>query len=73
LRVWVRAPVIKERLLERYDKVSMGELLVMPAFNDLCGGMAVNVYKGKSLISDFIRLKDARAYLLDGTDLGHIF
>ena len=75
LRVWVRAPVIKERLLERYDRVSMGELLVMPAFNDLCGGMAVNVYKGKFLgpLKGKIRLKDARAYLLDGTDLGHIF
>jgi hypothetical protein len=47
-----------------------GELVVFPAFNELCGGTWVNV--GGDFLSPFLpdALVDGEAYLLDGTRLG---
>lgn len=48
-----------------------GELIVMPAFNELVGGTWINV-EGQSFLSPFLpdALADGEAYLLDGTRLG---
>jgi metallophosphoesterase superfamily enzyme len=51
-----------------------GEAIVVPAFNDLCGGTPVNdvrtKFLGPLLADEVLRLDRARLHLLDGTDLG---
>jgi putative SbcD/Mre11-related phosphoesterase len=56
--VWVRG------------KINGKELIIVPAFNELCGATIVNSDEFLGPIAR--RIKDAHAYLLDGTDLGLI-
>lgn len=46
------------------------KLVIMPAFNELCGGVMVN--KNKLLGPVAKKIRKARIYLLDGTDLGYL-
>lgn len=53
------------------------ELFIMPAFNELCGGVPFNESKQEDLLgpvfsSGGIELENAEVYLLDGTRLGLI-
>lgn len=68
LPIWLRVPINKK------DKFAMNELVVIPAFNDLCGGLAINIMKSRSFgfLESIFSIKKVRAYLLDGTDLGFI-
>ena len=70
--VWARAPIQPEVVEEHYGFVSSGEIIIMPAFNPLCGGLALNEpaedMRGPLLAMANMEL--ARLYLLDGTDLG---
>jgi metallophosphoesterase superfamily enzyme len=47
----------------------------MPAFNELCGGIPFNV-RNPDLLGPIavhaLKIKNAAAYLLDGTNLGRI-
>lgn len=85
LAIWLRVPINKNKLNVKASKkstkdiidirpIAMDELIVIPAFNDLCGGLAVNIMKGRSFgfLESILFGKKARAYLLDGTDLGRI-
>ncbi|MHA1795349.1 MAG: hypothetical protein ACTSUK_04500, partial [Promethearchaeota archaeon] len=46
------------------------EIVIMPAFNELCGATIVNHDK---LIGPLAKkMKKARVFLLDGTDLGYV-
>ncbi|RMF91457.1 MAG: metallophosphoesterase [Methanobacteriota archaeon] len=72
--VWIRAQ-FNEGIKEHYAVEEPPELIVMPAFNDLIGGVAFNRGLegqpiGPYFKSRMVDLEDARAYLLDGTDLG---
>jgi len=70
-RCWVRANF--RRKSERFEKMPK-ELIVMPAFNDFCGGTPINDPKSKLLgpiLSDrFLVLDKSKVHLLDGTFLG---
>jgi putative SbcD/Mre11-related phosphoesterase len=57
--VWVRGKLPDKK-----------ELIIMPAFNELCGATIVN--RDKLLGPIAKRIRKAHAYLLDGTDLGLI-
>jgi metallophosphoesterase superfamily enzyme len=53
------------------------ELFIMPAFNELCGGLPFNEYiqedlLGPVFVSGGVELDNAEIYLLDGTRLGLI-
>lgn len=69
--VWVRAPFQKRH--EKYAKMPK-EAIIVPAFNDLCGGTPMNdrraKFLGPLLAQEVVRLDRARLHLLDGTDLG---
>ncbi len=77
-KCWIRAPVNKEALAKKYktdeDDINLEEVIVVPVFNSLIGGMAIN--KGKAFMGPImkkcINKEELKAYLLDGTDLGHI-
>lgn len=72
-RCWLRAGFTNGG--ERYEKVP-DELIVIPAFNEFCGGYAVNSPRrrpiGPLLRSDLVDLDEARIYLLNGIELGKL-
>ncbi len=70
---WVRAHLKKEMLQNRYENANEDvEIIIMPAFNPLCGGMAVNTEGIMGPMKKLIDLEDASVYLLDGTNMGKI-
>lgn len=87
-QVWVRASCQGSRLTEslrRHRHLSdtagtagfpNSRVTIMPAFNDLLGGVSVNNFKGRLLGpllgSRCIDLASAELYLLDGTYLGEV-
>jgi metallophosphoesterase superfamily enzyme len=79
-RCWVRAelpePPPKSRRRRRHAALTAREVIVLPAFNPVAGTEALNQehpHRGRSfLVARFLAPGRARAYLLDGTDLGPI-
>ncbi|MFC7199155.1 metallophosphoesterase [Halospeciosus flavus] len=72
-RAWLRGPLATDPFQDHYGEhvEADAELVVCPAFNDLCGGSWVNV-EGQGFLSPFLpeAIPGADAYLLDGTRLG---
>jgi putative SbcD/Mre11-related phosphoesterase len=70
---WVRAPLSAAALEAQYgQKLPAPKMVIVPAFNDLCGGLPLNESKEdeRGPILTMADLDRARIYLLDGTDLG---
>jgi putative SbcD/Mre11-related phosphoesterase len=76
--VWIRAHCDYEAVKEHYPEVKMSTVpwvIIMPAFNELCGGVAFNNAKRELLgpiASKLLRFETMEAYLLDGTYLGKV-
>lgn len=77
--VWIRTHFIEKAIREHYGGVEWNnpEVIIMPAFNELCGGVPFNESIHEELLGPVfanhaIELEKARAFLLDGTDLGTI-
>lgn len=77
--VWIRTYFIEKAIKEHYGEIkwSSPEVIIMPAFNELCGGIPFNESIHEELLGPVfanhaIELEKARAFLLDGTDLGTI-
>ncbi|MFQ5909400.1 MAG: metallophosphoesterase [Thermoplasmata archaeon] len=72
-RCWLRARFRSG--VDRYER-HPDELIVMPTFNDFCGGFPVNDPRSKPmgplLKSELVELDDSRIYLLNGIDLGKL-
>jgi len=74
---WVRARFTDEAR-EKYPLLPPdAELIVMPAFNELTGGTALNAREGESLLGplltrDMVDVDAARLFTVDGVDLGTI-
>lgn len=70
-RCWVR--VNFRRKSERFEKMPK-ELVVMPTFNEFCGGTPINDPKsrllGPILSNEYLVLNKSKVHLLDGTFLG---
>jgi len=80
-RIWIRAKLDKTKIREKYKGAkAVPELIVMPAFNPLSGGIPVNRKKQpqeieKQHISPILksaRMRTAKIYMLDGTYLGEL-
>lgn len=70
---WLRAPLLPNKALERYPAVNPDlEVVVMPAFNPLCGGMAVNTEGILGPLHNILDVGAGQVYLLDGTNLGTV-
>jgi metallophosphoesterase superfamily enzyme len=82
---WVRTKFRAETLKERFGSLDFengkdwadSEVFIMPAFNELCGGVPFNESTQEDLLgpvfsSGGIELENAEVYLLDGTRLGQI-
>lgn len=70
---WMRVPFRSKH--RRYPSLPT-EAIVVPAFNELCGGMPVNDtrtrFLGPLFDEDLVRVDDASIHLLDGTHLGRL-
>jgi len=67
---WVKGKFIEDKLKEKYPDSTDSEILVMPAFNPLCGGISANREGITGPIGKIIDVKNAEVYLLDGSALG---
>lgn len=78
--VWIRAHCDYEAVKERYPEVTVSDrnaprVIIMPAFNELCGGVAFNTAKRELLgpiASKLLYEETMEAYLLDGTYIGRV-
>ena len=68
---WLKTNTI-DKLKERYPDAKNFEILVMPAFNPLCGGIAANTQGINGPIGKIMDVENSYAYLLDGSSLGKI-
>ncbi len=70
---WMRVPFVRRP--KRYAKIPR-EAIVVPAFNELCGGMPVNDVRARFLGPLFreglLGVDRASLHLLDGTHLGRL-
>ena len=70
---WLKGGFIRDKLIERYPKfLNDPQILVIPAFNPLCGGTAVNKQGIVGPIGKMINIDDSEVYLLDGSFLGKL-
>lgn len=78
---WIRTRMKRQPLDNHYRSAGMNgsdpEVIIMPAFCRLCGGVAFNESPYDDLLgpvfaSDLIDLENAQAYLADGTRLGKL-
>lgn len=71
---WLKTSLVKNKVLEeKYPNLSgKNELVVTPAFNPLCGGIAVNQEGIVGPIGRIADIDNADVYLLDGSSLGKV-
>lgn len=69
---WLRAFCDQEKLHERYPASGNPLVYVLPAFNPLCGGIAVNKDPLLGPFHSLLDIPNALVYLLDGSALGKV-
>jgi putative SbcD/Mre11-related phosphoesterase len=71
---WVKAHFIETDIQNRYPN-SNPELIILPTFNHLCGGIALNSLEkllGPIMTNKLVDMESSEIYLLDGTFLGKL-
>jgi uncharacterized protein len=76
-RAWARAALSHAAVERQYGRIPAMpalEMVIVPAFNDLCGGLPLNEPREdeRGPILTLANMRDARIFLLDGTDLGRL-
>jgi putative SbcD/Mre11-related phosphoesterase len=69
---WLRGSPHFDVLHEKYPESPTSQILLMPAFNPLCGGTAVNQDALLGPFKNLIDVDNADLYLLDGSSLGKV-
>jgi putative SbcD/Mre11-related phosphoesterase len=69
---WIRCSLLSEKLKQKYPTSHTTQILIMPAFNPLCGGIAVNQERLLGPFGSLIDVDHAEMYLLDGCSLGQV-
>ena len=68
---WVRGKFLKNEFKRRYPEGNENmEFIIMPAFNPLCGGVAVNRERIEGVMGKMMDMENAEIYLLNGLNLG---
>jgi len=72
--VWARSRLLIEEVRSRYGLATENEIIVIPAFNFLCGGLPLNlpVEDVRGPLLSLVDWEVARLFLLDGTELGSL-
>jgi metallophosphoesterase superfamily enzyme len=73
-RIWARTNLLPHAVVKQYGFASTAEIIIAPAFNDLCGGLPLNepCDEARGPIPTLVDLSSARIYLMDGTNLGTV-
>lgn len=69
---WLKGNFIQNKLKEKYPNSKISEILIIPAFNPLCGGIAVNHEGVAGPMGKLIDIKNSQIYLIDGSSLGNV-
>jgi putative SbcD/Mre11-related phosphoesterase len=69
---WIKTNFLQKKLKEKYPNSKDPLVIIIPAFNQLCGGISVNEDKVIGPLSKILDLHKAEIYLLDGTNIGNI-
>jgi len=69
---WIKGNFVDNKLKEKYPRSVSPKILVMPAFNPLCGGIAANQEGITGPIGKIIDIENAQIYLIDGALLGKV-
>ncbi len=69
---WIRGKCIKNTLIEKYPDSNNPNIIVLPAFNPLCGGIAINKEPLIGPFNKILDIKNAEVYLPNGSSLGKV-
>ena len=69
---WIKGDFVKTKLIEKYPESSNPEVLILPTFNRLCGGVAANKDGITGPLGKIIDIQKSQIYLIDGTSLGKV-
>jgi len=67
---WLKGDFIKDRLKDKFPNAKNPKVLVIPAFNPLCGGIAINTEGINGPFGKITNVENMEVYLLDGTAMG---
>ena len=69
---WVKAKFKNKKIREKYTSVNDPQIIIIPAFNPLCGGISINREGVTGPMGKVVDVKNAEIYLLDGSFLGKV-
>jgi metallophosphoesterase superfamily enzyme len=69
---WLKGTSIRDKLIEKYPNSNNVSILITPAFNPLCGGIAVNREGVVGPVGKIMDVEKAEVYLMDGSSLGKV-
>jgi len=69
---WIKGNFDNNKLKKKYPNSTYPQILVVPAFNPLCGGIAVNIEGITGPLGKIVDVENAEVFLIDGTFLGKI-
>ena len=70
---WIKGRFKKQKFSKKYpDGNENMQVIVMPSFNPIAGGIAVNKEKLEHGIASLIDIENANVYLLNGINLGRV-
>jgi putative SbcD/Mre11-related phosphoesterase len=69
---WIKGIFVKTKLKEKYPESSDLQVLILPTFNRLCGGVAANKDGITGPLGKVIDIQNSQIYLIDGTSLGKV-
>ena len=67
---WVKTKFFESKVKKRYSIKNIPDLLIIPPFNPLCGGISVNKEGIVGPMKNIADIKNSEIFLLDGTYLG---
>jgi putative SbcD/Mre11-related phosphoesterase len=70
---WIKTGLITQSTKKKYPSFNKDiTIVILPAFNTLCGGIAINKDGLVGPMKSIVDIKNARVFLLDGSDLGSV-
>ena len=69
---WLKGKTIESKLKEKYPDSKDLQILIIPAFNPLCGGISANKEGITGPMGKIMDVENAEVYLLDGSSIGKV-
>jgi len=69
---WLKGIIKSDKLTDKYSNLKDIRFILMPAFNDLCGGVAVNIEGVLGPIGKIIDIDASEVFLINGSSLGKV-